>query len=565
MPGLLLFRGFAMRLVPSFHLSYPDVRALRIALAAGAVAGLIVIAACTDTGGKSITAPQSPRMQTSGTNSFGTHGKIILCVAASSPTGDYTFVNTRLNRSTPQDGYTQAQGWPIALTGNGHYNPPSLDLWNDGGTGGNGTANANALQGVPYTLHNTNGVAPTLGDGSGSTGCVLVIERTSGNTDFMASRPNTADPPGPCDPLAPGSSCGGLIDTFSAATITYQSANVAAAYDHTDCLLDNGVLIPQQTNPPGTFETWGNSGINFNNATPSTYVCDNHNNPTRAFANFDHGATITFAFVPVTVSECTLGYPYGTLPAKTATLFNESGALSSYGRVGDQIRVWYTDEHSLTLGVDSFFVNNKAPTLDDHGSYPIELMPTSTPLHAGKATGSPILVGSTVTTGILAALDGAGRPLHPALFITDITSDLTNTSGDWQIAGGSGISPNAVYGSWKGAVINVDNTHATPTKDIKPKADAFKNHKVVYVGAGTADGASTVNGNNPPAAVPDLGYSAELVWNISSLGLTAGRAYRLQFMVHDGDQNKTGGDVGEACLNIGPGSADPVVLINPDA
>jgi hypothetical protein len=45
------------------------------------------------------------------------------------------------------------------------------------------------------------------------------------------------------------------------------------------------------------------------------------------------------------------------------------------------------------------------------------------------------------------------------------------------------------------------------------------------------------------------------VWNISSIpGYDASHSYRAQFMVHDGDQNKTGGDVGQACVNIVPGS-----------
>jgi hypothetical protein len=136
-------------------------------------------------------------------------------------------------------------------------------------------------------------------------------------------------------------------------------------------------------------------------------------------------------------------------------------------------------------------------------------------------------------------------------------------AGDWQYAGGGGIAPNAVYGSWKGAIINVDSTKNPVTKTIVPKGDAFKNHKVVYVGAGAANVANGGVGNNPPTAAQDNGYSAELVWNISSLGLDlVNKSYRLQFMVHDGDQNKTGGDVGEACLNVGPGSPNNVILIN---
>jgi hypothetical protein len=32
--------------------------------------------------------------------------------------------------------------------------------------------------------------------------------------------------------------------------------------------------------------------------------------------------------------------------------------------------------------------------------------------------------------------------------------------------------------------------------------------------------------------------------------LVAGHRYRAQFIVHDGDQNKDGGDVGQACVNL---------------
>ena len=45
-------------------------------------------------------------------------------------------------------------------------------------------------------------------------------------------------------------------------------------------------------------------------------------------------------------------------------------------------------------------------------------------------------------------------------------------------------------------------------------------------------------------------YAAEVNWNANDLGLIPGHNYRLQFMVHDGDQNKTGGDVGESCTTI---------------
>jgi len=43
------------------------------------------------------------------------------------------------------------------------------------------------------------------------------------------------------------------------------------------------------------------------------------------------------------------------------------------------------------------------------------------------------------------------------------------------------------------------------------------------------------------------GYGAEVRWDLSTLNLVPGHQYRLYFMVHDGDQNKTGGDVGHDC------------------
>ncbi len=61
---------------------------------------------------------------------------------------------------------------------------------------------------------------------------------------------------------------------------------------------------------------------------------------------------------------------------------------------------------------------------------------------------------------------------------------------------------------------------------------------------------------HPPAGISYEGYRTEVRWNASSLQdqfgnpLVSGNAYRLEFMVHDGDQNKTGGDAGEACVNV---------------
>ena len=77
---------------------------------------------------------------------------------------------------------------------------------------------------------------------------------------------------------------------------------------------------------------------------------------------------------------------------------------------------------------------------------------------------------------------------------------------------------------------------------ITPDADPAKNNW-------------NLDGGDPaPAGLVNEGYGAEVRWDVDKLMadgvLIPGHTYRFQFMVHDGDQNKTGGDVGEACTTI---------------
>src|SRR5207248_2265913 len=56
-----------------------------------------------------------------------------------------------------------------------------------------------------------------------------------------------------------------------------------------------------------------------------------------------------------------------------------------------------------------------------------------------------------------------------------------------------------------------------------------------------------------PAGLASEGYGAEVRWNLNDLYasgvLVAGHNYRFYVMVHDGDQNKSGGDSGQAAYN----------------
>ena len=134
------------------------------------------------------------------------------------------------------------------------------------------------------------------------------------------------------------------------------------------------------------------------------------------------------------------------------------------------------------------------------------------------------------------------------MFITDITNNPTSRAGDWQ-QGGTAYRPGKLFGTWKGVVETVNYTKNPVQSSFVSDADPAKNN--LNLGAGS---------NPAPAGVTTQGYTSEIVWSAASLGLDPTHNYRLQFMVHDGDQNKTGGDVGQACMNIGPNVADRLVV-----
>jgi hypothetical protein len=237
--------------------------------------------------------------------------------------------------------------------------------------------------------------------------------------------------------------------------------------------------------------------------------------------------------VAATADGC--GYPSGT--GKTATVFNESTTLQGF-RVGlttagdsKNVQVYYSDEHALTLG--------QGPTTFA-GEYPKP--GTTSPLIAGDAatdtSGGDPAYPPLLSVGNTAAVDPAGRPIYPSLFITDNgtgTSANGANGGDWQnSANNNGAQiPNDVYGTWKSFTPGV--TVADPAKNgfvLGPNADPV------------------------PSTVANLGYVSEVRWDVSKLkdasgaALSPGHWYRVQEMVHDGDQNKAGGDVGEACTTV---------------
>jgi len=191
----------------------------------------------------------------------------------------------------------------------------------------------------------------------------------------------------------------------------------------------------------------------------------------------------------------------GTATSPTAprdtVLFAESTTVKAFspagaGIVGEDFKVYYSDEHALTAG--------GVGTTPYNGSLHLVIPP------------------GTLGQGD----DPLARPLRPVLYATDLTvNGLNSRAGDWQNNGTPLGDPNDIFGTWK------------PSN----ASDPAKNN-------------TNVDGETWPSGLSHEGYTSVILWKTNTLGLQAGHVYRLQAMVHDGDQNKTGGDVGEVCTTI---------------
>ena len=229
-------------------------------------------------------------------------------------------------------------------------------------------------------------------------------------------------------------------------------------------------------------------------------------------------------------------YPYGTLPARTAVVFNESEVLRksepAIALAGDTLKLWYGDEHALSLGLRMVGVT----------AYPVTpfvaTFPAGTPVAASVSSPQ---VGATEAQG---GTDPANRPVFPALFCTDITApaDHLSNAGDWQINGiGHGVPPDFVSGTWKSATKSAAGV-------VTVDADPAKNNLILGPGSEYPHGGLT--------AFKNEGYNSEVRWNLNNPNLCngapliSGHIYRMQFIIHDGDQNNSGGDVGQSCAVV---------------
>jgi hypothetical protein len=252
-------------------------------------------------------------------------------------------------------------------------------------------------------------------------------------------------------------------------------------------------------------------------------------------------------------APCVLGWPTPGFngcalgPTRGPTPFAENGTLKAIRPVGfalsgtKSIDLFFGDENALTLGATSSGLTTTAKK-GKAGT------PTPTPNTCAVAPtpAVPSCVNNPAV-GCLDAADDADRPIWPALFITDITDDPSSRAGDWQ-CGGTPQVPSTVCGLWKpfipgGSVANPSKSNGT---NLGSGADPFP--------AQPDSTCSCVGSTHCTCDAEHFG--AEVSWDIedltdqSGLPLVTGRVYRAQVMVHDGDQNQAGGDVGQNCVNF---------------
>lgn len=223
----------------------------------------------------------------------------------------------------------------------------------------------------------------------------------------------------------------------------------------------------------------------------------------------------------------TCGYPSSSFTESTVMRWAQ---IQGQGTAA-QIVAYANDEKGLLLGVNG-----------------------ATPDTSAQSNGPDSYHASSASGGSPTATDPSGRVFFPALYITNVTNSSTN-AGDWQNGGTPRNISNGtpfvidVFGTWSTADVSNGKYTVTPPP--------VKNNWDLGSGSDAPVGTTFQDMGNE-------GYGAEVRWNVGDLTdstgqpLAAGNTYRVQIIEHDGDQNKSGGDAGEFCVNLTiPGSPPP--------
>jgi hypothetical protein len=244
------------------------------------------------------------------------------------------------------------------------------------------------------------------------------------------------------------------------------------------------------------------------------------------------------------IAEC--GYTGNGAGGRADAKFDEPEILVDYAPKLPQttadtqgtITLWAGDESGIVLGVRK--INGV--------EFPISLTPDTVDTYIVGDPVKTLFTGATVEQG---AVDTAGRPLFPSLFLTDITNvtdvnSLAYRAGDWQ-NGGTGIPPHFISGTWVYTVKDGSDLLNSPRPAEKNVVNTIWN--LASGGKQPAPGKSYDD---------DTYFGAEIRWFVAQLTikkadgstgpLEAGHTYRAQFFVRDGDQS--GSDVAQGCVEI---------------
>ena len=432
------------------------------------------------------------------------------------------------------------------ITNTGDFFPASGTLVDDNGTPGNTSDDFTVCAWGPIAK-------------GASQSCTATLNLNLPGTDTLRSRTNKA--------IASGTSGGAPVKDSATATVRGHDRSISLTKTPDKNQIQDGVATPVlytyvicntgkffpasgtlvddagtqgNTSDDVTVGSWGPLAPGACTTLTHTFTISHTTKNVAVASGASGSATVSAkdsANVPAIPCGCTLGYPFTSSNPRTSVVFNESEVLRAFdptancATTGGTIKMWYNDEHALTLGVRRIIVKTASGTTTT--DYPLTPTPVS-PIRVDNP-----LVGDVIASGDQRGTDPMDRPMYPALFLTDITADPNSRAGDWQF-NGTGIAPTAVAGVWKGAVVTVNKTVTPNTRITTPDADPAKNNYNLGAGSDPA-----------PAGLTNQGYGAECIWSIDSMvahgQMIPGHVYRCQFIVHDGDQNKVGGDCGQGC------------------
>lgn len=147
---------------------------------------------------------------------------------------------------------------------------------------------------------------------------------------------------------------------------------------------------------------------------------------------------------------------------------------------------------------------------------------SGTPVTAGTKAMVKQTLDKLVNPVLTSARDGNNLPLSPVLYITDVSANASDISGDAQNGGAPQIA-NTIFGSWR------------PENGQQP---------LTQNGTNLGPGADPWPASNVPVAntTPrDLSWSSQIIWKGANLktkdgqAIQSGKTYRFQVVLHDGN------------------------------